>query len=143
MFLRKVYSGVNNQNFVFVWAGGEYLRVMKINFIDRVGLEMIADFRVGTWLAIYQAFYNIFPGLSDVKEPHKQLSRYAMKSAIISNPTLPTKQFFIIHKYWLPALIKSCNFLSCNMIILLFEPRLYTFVYFHDDNTILVPLYEL
>ena len=31
---------------MFVWAGGEYLWIMKINFVERVGLEMIADFGV-------------------------------------------------------------------------------------------------
>ena len=31
---------------MFVWAGGEYLWIMKINFVGRVGLEMVADFRV-------------------------------------------------------------------------------------------------
>ena len=31
---------------MFVWAGGEYFLTMKINFVERVGLEMVADFRV-------------------------------------------------------------------------------------------------
>ena len=31
---------------MLVWAGGEYLWNMKINFVGRVGLEMIADSRV-------------------------------------------------------------------------------------------------
>ena len=40
---------------------------MKINFVGRVGLEMVADFSVGTRLVFFQAFYKISPGLSDIK----------------------------------------------------------------------------
>ena len=32
--------------FLFVWAGGEYLWIMKINFVEKVGLEMVVNFRV-------------------------------------------------------------------------------------------------
>ena len=32
---------------MFVWAGGEYFWIIKINSVGRVGLEMVADFVVG------------------------------------------------------------------------------------------------
>ena len=31
---------------MLVWARGEYLWNMKINFVGRVGLEMVSEFRV-------------------------------------------------------------------------------------------------
>ena len=52
---------------MFVWAQDEYLWIMKINFVWRVRLELVADFRVGAWLVFFQAFYKIFSGLSNVK----------------------------------------------------------------------------
>ena len=38
-----MYSDSRIKSFVFVWAGGEYLWIMKINFVGRVGLEMVAE----------------------------------------------------------------------------------------------------
>ena len=32
---------------MFVWAGGNNLWIMKINFVKRFRLEMATDFRVG------------------------------------------------------------------------------------------------
>ena len=33
---------------MFVWAGGEYLWIMKNNYVGRDGSEMVTDFRVRT-----------------------------------------------------------------------------------------------
>ena len=41
-----MYSDSRIKSFVFVVARGEYLWIMKINFVGRVGLEMVANFRV-------------------------------------------------------------------------------------------------
>ena len=64
-----------DQKLEFVWAEIGHLLVMKINFVGRIGLKMIAGLKFRASLRFLQAFCKIPPGPFDVKRSTLAIER--------------------------------------------------------------------